>query len=289
VLLALLALPALVRAQNYEIKLHKDGKGDKALIIKEESNEMKFSVKGPDGKVLNEGTEKSGEVSRYTEEILEKEGDKKATKLRRVYEKAQVTEKGKTSTLPYEGKTVLIEKKGDKYVFSVDGKELTGDDARMLAKEFKDKKDDKDFEALMLPGKPVAVNDTWKIDAAVFAKDLAKEGGFGIDLDKATAAGKLLRAYKKDGRQYGVIEVKMTFPMQSLGEGAKKLIFQPGAVFQLTFLLDLCIDGSLSSGTARTDFTLMGNGVLKAEGQEFQFAMEGRGGQKETHESLNKK
>jgi len=73
-----------------------------------------------------------------------------------------------------------------------------------------------------------------------------------------------------------------------MGEGDKKVTFQPGAAFQMTILLDLCIDGTASSGTAKMDFTMTGSGTAKADGQEFQLMLDARGTQKENHEDLKK-
>jgi hypothetical protein len=283
----MLAVPALLPAQTYEIKTKKSAKGDKDLNIKEELEESTFVLKGPDGKVLNEEKEKKGESSRYTDVILEKEGDKPATKMRRTYEKARIIKDGKTTTLPYEGKTVLIEKKGDKYVFTVDGKELTGDDAVLLNKEFaKEKDNSKDLEEILLPRKAVAVNETWKVDVAAFAKEFGKEDGFAFDLTKATGTGKLLRAYKKDGKQYGVLEFKLEFPIKSLGMGAQKITMQPGSLITFTFLVDACIDGTAANSSMKAEAVMKASGTLTVDGQEFKVTLDYRNTTQESQEEL---
>jgi len=286
----LLALPALSAAQTYQITLAKGAKGDRTAVVMNEQTDSKVAIKDAAGKALFEKADKAGESARYTEEVLEKVGDKPATRLRRAYEKARQTQDGKTTTLPYEGKTVLIEKKGDRFVFTVEGgQEITGDDAQLLAKEFNKKKDDdRDLDALMMPTKPVAVNDTWKVDAAVFGKDLEKDGEMTVDVAKATATGKLLRAYKKDGRQFGVIEVKMEFPLKTVGKGDMKFAMRPGAALNATFLMDVCIDGGSKSGTGKMDFVMKGTGLFKAEGQELTVEMDVRSSLEGSGESLKK-
>src|SRR5207302_10305241 len=116
---------------------------------------------------------------KYKEEIVEKEKGKKATKLRRVYDKAVSTEEGKDKDLPYSGKTLLIEKKGGKYTFQIEGGDALSDkQVPNLAEEFARQQDEEQLQEQFLPKKAVAVNDGWEIDKdalkTLFAKDAEK-------------------------------------------------------------------------------------------------------------------
>src|SRR5262249_50246140 len=178
------------------------GKGDVEQTEKVLTEQTKLKILDPQGNALKDSDEKKTTSFVYKETILEKpDGKKKATRLSRHYDKAEVTKEGKAQTRSYQGKTVLIEKKDGKYHFSIEGgDEVKAEEAQELNKEFNKEMDvDKDWTQLMLPKKAVKVNESWKIDGAVFAKDLEKEfgGAMQIDAAKMVATGKLLKAHKK--------------------------------------------------------------------------------------------
>jgi len=97
------------------------------MLIKLEDNQ---------GNALQEKNETITEKYIYQETLLEKSLEKnKATRLRRAYDQAEIARGDDKETLPYQGKTVLIEKKGDRYEFQIEGGEvLTGKD-EFLEKE----------------------------------------------------------------------------------------------------------------------------------------------------------
>jgi hypothetical protein len=63
-------------------------------------------------------------------------GARKPTKLSRVYEVAESSSDGMKKTLSFQGKTVVIEKKGTKFEYTIDGKPLAEDEAQSFASEF---------------------------------------------------------------------------------------------------------------------------------------------------------
>jgi hypothetical protein len=226
----LLGTPAGVWAEDaYTIKIKKGGKGDTRQVDGRDAEETTFKVEGPDGKVLENKEEKKASTQAYRETILERpDADKKATRLRRHYTRARVQTGGAERTLPYEGKTVLIEKKGGKYHFTVEGGgELTGRDAEKLDKEFA-KHDSGDLlEQALLPRKAVRVNETWKIDPKPLLEDMAP---LEADEGKVAGTGKLLRAYRKDGKQFGVLEFRVEVPLKgTFRAGDDKVQVQPGS------------------------------------------------------------
>src|SRR5262249_41330080 len=141
----------------------------------------------------------------YRETILEKPaGARLPTKLKRHYEKAEVTLDDTVTKLPYHGKTVLIEKKENGYRFSYEGgAELKDKEAALLAREFHKQETAPDFTKLYLPGQPVEVGESWKPDAAAILKEYKTVDGPQADEAKVRATARLDRVHDKDGRRFG--------------------------------------------------------------------------------------
>jgi hypothetical protein len=231
---------------SYEIKFRKESKGDKTLIVKDGNGSMSTTLKDPGGKILMEKKdEKGGESFKYVEEILEKEGSGRATRVRRTYEKAESTEKGMTRTLSFQGKPILIEKKGPTYTFSVEGgKELPPEDASALAREFNEPQPIFYQETFFLPNKAVTVGDSWKIDIEPLIKQMQENSGAQVDLAKSTSTGKLIKVYKKDGKTFGVLEMKIDLALLPVGAPPDTTPLKNGARLSFTMNLDQCIDGT---------------------------------------------
>lgn len=258
-------------AETYTITVKRVAKGDVLMVARDATDESKVTVDDGKGNILNNEAKKETQVNKYREEILEKVEGKKPTKVRRVYEKAQLTTGATTTDLPYHGKTVLIEKKGPKFRFQIEGgNELVGEAARLLSKEFdKENDDDKDLSQLVLPKTPVAVNDTWKLDMQAIAKELASDKDaqtIEFDFAKAAGTGKLLKAYKKDGRQFGEMLYQMEVPIVALGAGAQKVVMQPGTKLAVQVKVDACIDGTAHTGDVNYEFGMNAAGSLTAQG-----------------------
>jgi hypothetical protein len=186
-----------------------------------------------------------GKALVYTDEVIENpKNEARATKLKRTFEKALITTNGKTSALGVEGKTILIEKVGDKYKFTVDGKPLPADSEKLLNDEF-NKGDQKDPRQVMLPQKPVKPGDTWKVDVADLMKMMGPEGP-QLDKDKTTASGKLVKTYQQDGKQFGVLEFTVDAPITGLGPKGG-FVVKDGKMI-VTMTADGCIDGTSPSG-----------------------------------------
>jgi hypothetical protein len=235
---------ALAQEGAVTIKLKKAGPGDVVKETKTESSSQKVTVTVMGQTQVKDEKAKATYV--YIDEVIEKpEGQRKPTKLKRTYESAELTVGDKKQDLGLKGKTVLIEKKGDKYTFTTDGKLLTGKTAELLTKEFSSKKQtgDEDF----LPGKPVRVGETWKIDVAKVAGELA-EGGMVIDEKKSAGSGKLVKVYEKGGKQFGVIEVTMDLLVSKLAAGPQEIPLKEGSKLSVGLSMDGCIDGSEATG-----------------------------------------
>jgi hypothetical protein len=253
---------------SYEIKIRKESKGDKALIVKEDNGTVNSTIKDLGGKFLMEEkkNEKNGSSYKYVEEILEKEGTARATRVRRTYQKAEKTENGMTRTLALQGKTILIEKKGPSYTISVEGgMELPPEDAKSLAKEFNKPESEFDYETFFLPKKAVTVGESWKIDPEPLIKDaLSGDNPMSLDPAKTTCTGKLIKVYKKDGKTFGVLEIKMDFAILSMGKPPSVVPLKEGSRFSITMNLDQCIDGTSQNGSSTGSMTMILNAVVPA-------------------------
>jgi hypothetical protein len=251
----LLAGPALGAGEpTYTIKIKKAAAGQTEHVDKMEQSTERLKIVDNNGNAVKEEDKKTGHHYVYQQTILEKKpGAMKATRLKRKYEKASVTQGGETTRLRYEGKNILIEKKGDHYVFLLEGDEqLTGEDAKQLDKEFNKKTDitEAELEKLVLPPGPVKVNESWKVDPAPLTKVLE---GMELNLEKTTATAKLTRAYRKDRRQFGVIVLQLNLVPKGMNKDGMTFAFQPNSKITLHVTIDGCIDGS--STTASMSFT----------------------------------
>jgi hypothetical protein len=236
------------------LKIKIPAEGDVVQVEKSETTEAANKIVDAAGKVIREDNHKSVVASAYKETTLKCDSKKNPTKLERVYQKASETVDGKAVVMPYQGRTVLIEKKDDTYHFSVEGKELSPEDAKSLATEFTRQSDSpEEFRTAILPKNAVKVGDSWKADPTSFIKDADKAAKIEMDLDKCKATGTLVKAYKKDDMQFGEIKLTMMLPVKSMGPANSKLIAEAGSVLNMDLKMDLCIDGASNSGTMKGD------------------------------------
>ncbi len=140
------------------------------------------------------------------------------------------------------GKTVLIEKKDGKFTFRYEGGgDVTGAALAKLHSEFNDP--DPSPDKLLLPRKAVAVGETWTIETDIFKKGLKPDAAKVFDLDKVKATGKLLKAYKKNGAQFAVMEITLELPLRENSEIAKGYVVLGGKAI-LKGTMDACVDGT---------------------------------------------
>jgi hypothetical protein len=203
----------------------------------------------------------------YTETVLEKpekDGDN-PKRLKRTYTKARNTENGKKSTLPYEGQTIILELKGDKYQATAEGKP---DFDRKVLDELAEKENApaaaKGSEKAFLPPQAVKVGEKWTFDGKAITKALSPDDSFVLDEKRSEGDGKLVKVYAKDGRQYGVIELHFKFALKKSGN----ILFEKPAIMDTKVTLDVVIDGSSSAGTVTQEITMKGRGAVMDKGQK---------------------
>src|SRR5262249_54017869 len=165
-----------------------------------------------------------------------------------------------------QGKTLFIEKKDGRFQFRIEGGEvLEGKEAEELNEEF----NKGDFRKLttehFLPRKAVKLNEVWKYDVAALAKAFSGDGKIDIDEAKSTGMGRLTKAYMKNGRQFGIIELTIEFPVTHLDIEGNKAATKEGKL-KIELQADTCIDGTLDdsrlkgtvTGNIRADATING-------------------------------
>ena len=272
-LLLLFAAPATLMGQEvFELKFKRDaGHGGVTQVEKRETTKARSKLIAVNAKETVEDNQQSKiVVYEYRETVLAKAlGDKEPSRLRRQYKVHYAKEGDKTTTLPLQGKTVIIEKKDEKYRFRFeDGAELSPREAEDLTEEFQN------------PGKPrldldelltkdfVQVQHMYKINPKLLVKVFAPMlGPTMIEENQPKGDYTLKRAYKKDGRQYGELEVRIYIPVQELTSIAGKstrerLLMAPGASMRIRLTADGCIDGSAVDKTVKTNLSVEGTGLI---------------------------
>jgi hypothetical protein len=280
-------------ADNYTIQIKDQRQGDTYQTDKTEGSTTLSKIVDAAGKTLVESEEQSTKTTVYRETILERAAGKlHATRLKRQYEKAQVKTGNKTEELPYQGKTVLIEKKDKKYHFQIEGDaELAGKDARLLDEEFnKNDEDEFDLRTALLPKKAVALKDEWAVEMKPLLKSFSRATKMDLDADHATGTGKLVKAYQKEGVPFGVLEIHLEMPIKEIGTGKGTIKLQPGAKWTMDITLDSCIDASRLDADMKVKFQIDAAGpVPLPDGSEAKLTIKGQGTVDTTNREISKR
>ncbi|HEY2786892.1 MAG TPA: hypothetical protein VGJ05_18165 [Fimbriiglobus sp.] len=228
------------------IRLKKDAVGDKTKqsIVEDAVTTTTFVANGR----LQTKTERMTTRYTYVEDVLAKAaGAKKPTKLSRAYELAETTTDGVKKTYAFQGKTVLIEKKGNKFEVTANGLPLAEDDAKTFASEFGKGNGPEDED--LLPAKPVAIGGTWSPNLEKILPLMSKDLPFGLAKTGNAATGKLIKAYRNNGVPFGEFELTFSLKPSTFKSGENVIPLKPGCTLELTMKLDACIDGSAHTGT----------------------------------------
>jgi hypothetical protein len=262
ILTGLLLSPGVGFSQEvYTIKLKESAAGESLFIKRSNTMTSKVSVTNA-GQVLLDKTASTGEVLEYKEHFIEAGADKKPIKIERAYSKAMTTKDDDKIDPLLAGKTVVIVKKGEDYEFTFkDGTKLEGEAAAALDKDFNKKKKNSNaaMEKAVMPKGPVKVGESWKVDMPKFIAAFADSDDMALDVGTAKGQGTLVKAYKKDGRQFGEMKFKMELPIVSAGKGQFK--FSPGAKMVFDLYFDVCIDGTSEAGTMKGNMVINGTAV----------------------------
>jgi hypothetical protein len=274
------------------LKLKDSVQGDTIQVEKKSTERSSVKFTDSQGNNLQNKEENKTQHLVYRETVLQKQaGERKPRKLQRHYDKAEVKIGDDTRKLPYDGKTVLIEKKGGSYGFQIEGgDELTGKEAEELDHEFNKQGDaPADFNKLMLPKKPVRVGESWSFDMKALIRDLEKSAPMEFDAASAKGSAKLIKAYQQEGRQFGIVEYRLEFPMKAFKMEGQKAPIDEGAVMVITARVDGCIDGTLNSNTARLRMLMKGRAQVSQGGARFSLNFDTRADGVETEKELARK
>lgn len=247
-------------AAEYTIKLRPEQKGDEVHVVKTRDGESTTTF----GKNKPQ-TKKEQYRYEYTETVLEMPaGSPKPTRSDRAYKTAKRTDnRGELKPLSFEGNTVEVQVspfEGIGYIFIVGGNAVQPPDRNDLVLEFQGgEKPDKDAPPKpriedMLPKTPVRVGEDWTLDFSAI-KAFAGEMPFTLDREKSKVAGKLTKAYRKDGQQWGVIDMKITMVMAPATKGPQ---------LSGTITADVTIDGVIDGSSRARTSKLKGGGKLSA-------------------------
>ena len=253
--------------KTYEIKLKPEAVGDRIKVTKSDvsKNSAIIDVMGQ----KNENAEKKTVKFSYTEELLERDVKAKvSTKLKRTYTQAEKTVDGAKTKFSYLDKTVLIVRVDGKFTFTVNGDELDDDEAEDLNEEFNKKDEVPLHDEDLLPKKPVKIGEPWVVDTAMVVKSFESVVPFTLDVEKSKVVGKLLKAYTKDDKQFGTIEMTVTLVVKEFKLDGQEIELKPGSTMLITSITEQCIDGTSHAlnekSTVKMDLTgEIPNGTLK--------------------------
>ena len=287
-LLTVALSPLAAPAQEYAIKLAKPGPGDQVQVKTDNSSEIDFKLLDSNGQAVMDKKEIKSHTFAFREVRVERGpagGD--LVKVKRTYKKAQRVIDGDRRALIFQGQTVNIEKKDGDFTFQIEGGEaIEGEDAKELHEEFNKGGTRKLFESF-LPKKTVKINEAWKFDVGVLAKEFSKDGKIEIDAEKSTGAGKLTKAYKKNDHQFGVVELTVTLPITALINDGNKTPTKQGKLV-IKFELDGRIDGGLDQAQTHVTFDGDIRGDINANGMDFSVEITIRGKAEEQRTPVSK-
>jgi hypothetical protein len=249
--LALAPLPAL--AQEFTLKLRQAAANEP--VEAQRSDQLKVELKLSDaaGNAVQGRKEARTLTLVFRETGLDRaEGEWRFTSLQRDYRKAERHRDGGKDVLPYQGKTVVIDKKEGKYNFRIGDDLLDGKEAEELENEFRQSGRIGLNGDAWLPKNPVKVGAGWKIDVAPFTRDLARANNCILDEGRGSGAGKLLKVFEKDGRRFGELEANLEFVITHLldPKNGIKTPCQEGRLL-LRIHTIACIDGSREQSVTR--------------------------------------
>lgn len=241
----------------YVIKTKEYTPGDK-LSVERTSNATVW-VKAGELKALGASDQEVKVTGKavYWEEILGKD------KLRRGYGAARLTAPDKNVIMPYEGKIVDIEKVNDKYIFTIDKKRLSAQDAGELETEFNKIKSSRTQGGWsVLANVKAKLDETFTFDAQPLLQDM-DSAGLEIAPGKVYAAARLQKVYEKDQRRFGSLLVHIEVPVKSMRQDATNLPLESGAKLVVQSTYDGCIDGTSHDATIKSIAHMNGNALVK--------------------------
>ncbi|MGE3803336.1 MAG: hypothetical protein AB7K24_01540 [Gemmataceae bacterium] len=178
------------------------------------------------GDLLSRKTATRGVEETWIETVVE-EGQPAPPKFKRKYTKAQYEEEGKKYQRTYLGRTLLylLDEEGKRYSVTPLFGALADESDLPFAYAAADPPD------YFTPPRPVRIGDSWPVDPGLKLAENAN-----LNRDKSTGEARLTRVYERDGKTFGVIEVKL------------KMVY-PTTTSELDLTYDGVIDGTSTWST----------------------------------------
>jgi hypothetical protein len=267
--LACTSLTALAEEQKYTIQLKAHPEEGRVVDVRFE-DEMKGVSKRFDanGRLISEDEPSSRKLA-YTCTVLKAgRGEAPPERLMRVYDQATANSKNDCRKLPFHDRTLILERKGGEYrIADVCDKPLTRLDLAELFEELNCSTrtdSDRKFAKLLTPPAKVAVGESWKLDFADLKSYLQ---GIECDRERTQARATLKKVYRKDGRDYGVIEISVRGWVSKI-DGDTPILFADAAKLELTHRFDGAIDGGSIAKTESGRMAFQGKGVTLKDGEK---------------------
>lgn len=221
--------------------------GDRTRTTKTEDNTTVTTVAAP-GKEQAKKSVKKKKTLVYVTEVVDVGPD--ATKpavRRRTYETAVEEMDGVETKLLLHGKTVTVERRGEKYTFTADGVALDAAAAKELESEFTKKGGVGDGK--LFPKTAVKPGDSWDL-TETFVQELGSpDSPFAIAPKGAVVTGKLLSTTKKGPTTFGDIEVTADLPLAEL-RGKQPLKLNTGSRWKTAMKGTGALDGTVPEGNS---------------------------------------
>lgn len=260
----LLVCSPLQAADKYQLKLKSSADVGQSVRVSEETQgSFRLNIVDAKGKLLHTKTEASAEEARYDETVLVKSGNS-PSHYRRNYLTATETKDGGTRKKAYQGRVVDFLKKGDDFLVRYqDGGAMPRIASDELMRKVKgDIESDEDF----LPDHPVSVGESWTPNLRSFSGDIEV---MSIDLSRSTGSSKLVEAYERDGRLYGVIETSLRLTTTTFGQ----MTLNEPAPVDIVHRYHGCLDGGSTEGNGSLELRMNAAVTMDVRGRKTRMRM----------------
>jgi hypothetical protein len=258
--LGLLAGPAGAQ-EVYTVQPTKAGQGTALFVEKQVTHHSQVVVQDQAGKVLQNKEQTFTDTITHRETILAwPPGQARPTHLQKNFEQAR-RQSGKLSlTLPFEAKTYDIEWREGRFKFrDASSAPLPKEAVAALDGEYNGTLGgDFDWEKVLLPTRPVHVNETWTPDLQQIIAVIGPLSGMTIDPAHSTATARLTQVYQRNGRLFAVVDAAVDLAATAVRAGPNVKALQPGSGLSLRLRFNACIDGSAEAFTVESNMEIKG-------------------------------
>lgn len=226
------------------VRLAKPAAGDRVRVVVD-STQTATQTDRVFGQESDKTVKKVFRATFVDEFVVPRDADGAREKLVRTYEKYEASLDGKAQPAPPLNVPITIEKKADRYAYTVDGKPLADAVVAVLESEFGRRQGTRGDN--VAPDKPVTAGESWNLDPVEVFKGYGGAGQVPLALDKAKLTAKLLAVEKRSGRPFGSIELAAQFPVKDFGAD-KGYKLKPGTLLSYRETIEGSLDGLAAPG-----------------------------------------